>query len=166
MLNRLDLRGVSGDLRSVLPRPDVAGDEPVAAVREVLEAVRGEGDAAVRRFTERWDGVALDALRVPADELKAARGRIPTAVRDALEAANDAVRTYHEGQRIKISRYVVLPKVQHQVLMSVPAKDGVTELRYERPWYERASSWLSLLAWMSVVAAAFVISDRRGEAKK
>ena len=51
MLKRLDLRGVSGDLRSVLPRPDVAGDEPVTAVREVLDAVRTEGDAAVRRFT-------------------------------------------------------------------------------------------------------------------
>ena len=98
MLNRLDLRGASGDLRSVLPRPDVAGDEPVAAVRAVLDAVRAEGDAAVRRFTERWDGVSLDALRVPPREVTEACDRVPADVREALEAANEAVRRYHETQ--------------------------------------------------------------------
>src|SRR5215212_507291 len=65
MLQRLDLRGIRGDLAGVLPRPQVAGDEPVAAVRAILDEVRTGGDAALRACTERFDGVRLDELRVP-----------------------------------------------------------------------------------------------------
>ena len=43
--------------------------------------------------------MSLQALRVPPAEVTAALDRIPTEVRDALEAADDAVRTYHAGQR-------------------------------------------------------------------
>ena len=36
MLTRLDLRGAGDDLLTQLPRPAIAGDLPVAAVRELL----------------------------------------------------------------------------------------------------------------------------------
>ena len=84
MLERLDLRGVRGDLAGVLPRPQVAGDEPVAAVRAIIDEVRAGGDAALRACTERFDGVVLDDLRVPAEECEAALAAIPTRLRAAL----------------------------------------------------------------------------------
>jgi histidinol dehydrogenase len=74
MLSVLDLRGFTGDLRSRLPRPSIATDAPVAAVREILAAVKQRGDAALRELTERFDGVVLDDL-VPVADLAAARSR-------------------------------------------------------------------------------------------
>ncbi|HEX9260665.1 MAG TPA: histidinol dehydrogenase, partial [Acidimicrobiales bacterium] len=97
MLTNLDLRG-RADPVAGLPRPDPVAEGPVAAVREILAAVRSEGDDAVRRFTERWDGVRLDALRVPPAELHAALARISADVRDALHVAHDAVRAHHRTQ--------------------------------------------------------------------
>ncbi|MCP4602506.1 MAG: hypothetical protein GY847_18650, partial [Proteobacteria bacterium] len=47
---------------------------------------------------------------------------------------------------------------------SVQAHNGVTELRYERPWYERLAGWTSLLAWMSVLTALLVLADGRRRA--
>lgn len=100
MLTRLDLRGVPvSELRNRLPRaaPSGAGD-PRQAVRQVLAEVREGGDAAVRAFTSRFDGVAVDELRVDAAELQAALDSIPAAFRAALGAAAEAVEAYHRHQ--------------------------------------------------------------------
>ncbi|MGH9226258.1 MAG: histidinol dehydrogenase [Acidimicrobiales bacterium] len=96
MLTRLDLRGRAGpDLTAGLPRPDAGGSAPLEAVREILAEVRKRGNAAVREFTERFDRVAIDDLRVPAGELAAALDATPAALRAALEAARDSIEEYH-----------------------------------------------------------------------
>ncbi|MEO5838405.1 MAG: histidinol dehydrogenase [Acidimicrobiales bacterium] len=99
MLNRLDLRGVTGDLRRILPRPEVDGDGPVAAVREIIDAVRAGGDAALRELTQRFDGCDLPTARVDPAALAAALGSIDDDLRNALVVAHDNIRRYHETQR-------------------------------------------------------------------
>ncbi len=72
------------------------------SVAEILDDVRLRGDAAVLAYTKRFDAVdaaAVSDLEISADELKSAFGRLPTAQRDALEAAARRVRSYHEAQR-------------------------------------------------------------------
>lgn len=97
MLNRLDLRGVA-DLRGALPRPAQLEQQPLHAVRAILDDVRARGDDAVREYTKRFDGVALGELRVPASELERALETIPDRVRDALAAAHDAIWDFHRAQ--------------------------------------------------------------------
>ena len=98
MLERLDLRGSRADLAAVLAPPP-AGDEPVAAVREIVGAVRDRGDRALRELTERFDGCRLDELRVPASEVRAALDDAPADLRSALEYAAGEITAYHEAQR-------------------------------------------------------------------
>ena len=85
MLTRLDLRGAGDDLAARLPRPSMGEAAPVEAVREILAEVRKRGDAAVREYTERFDGVRIDDLRVPDEEIRAAVDAIPATLREALE---------------------------------------------------------------------------------
>lgn len=99
MLRRLDLRGSSADdLRTSLPRPEAAKEPPVAAVQAILADVRARGDQAVREYTERFDGVALDAFRVPQAELDEALTAIPPLLREALDAARASILAYHREQ--------------------------------------------------------------------
>jgi histidinol dehydrogenase len=98
VLTRLDLRGQGGDLTGKLPRPSQAGDAPLEAVRAILADVRARGDAAVREYTERFDKVAIDELRVPPDEVAAALDTLPLPLREALEAARTAIEGYHRSQ--------------------------------------------------------------------
>ena len=56
------------------------------------------GDAAVREYTSRFDGVELDTLVVADAELEAAMERIEPDVRAALELAADRIAAYHEAQ--------------------------------------------------------------------
>lgn len=104
MLTRVDLRGRNLTADGVLSEalaPPVAAEEPVAAVREVIEAVRARGDAALRELTARFDGCDpedLDDLRVPPDECEAALAGAEPAFRAALELARDQIDAYHRAQ--------------------------------------------------------------------
>lgn len=98
MLNRLDLRGAGNDLRGKLPRPAQATEGPVAAVKEILAAVRSGGDEAVRDLTERFDGVRPTSLRVPPEAIAAALADLDPELRSALTAAADGIRDFHEQQ--------------------------------------------------------------------
>ena len=98
-LTRLDLRGVpAAGLAGQLPRPPSPDSFPTAAVAEILDAVRVDGDDAVRTLTERFDGVTVDRLQVDADELDAALAAIDPALRAALELAYHRITAYHRHE--------------------------------------------------------------------
>ena len=118
MLQRLDLRGFEGNLGDRLPRPRAAAEPPVAEVQAILAEVRRRGDAAVRDFTERFDGVALDALAVPRSELDAALRSVEAPLRAALEEAHASILAYHQAQ--------VVPEVVHE-------RHGITIAELRRP---------------------------------
>jgi len=85
--------------------------EPLGAeesVRRIIAAVRAEGDAAVRRYTEAFDGpIAYEGLEVPDEDVRAALGRIGPELRAALELAAGRIRDYHQRQlRRCLSSYV------------------------------------------------------------
>jgi histidinol dehydrogenase len=99
VLRRLDLRGTgTADLRRRLPRPAAQAEPPVDEVRAVLAEVRERGDDALRDFTLRFDGVAVDDLRVPPAEVRAALDAVPADLREALEAAHENIAAYHRAQ--------------------------------------------------------------------
>ena len=71
-------------------------------VADILADVQKRGDAAVLDYTARFDGLhaeSMAALELTQAELKCAFDAIPTAQRDALVAAAQRVRTYHEAQK-------------------------------------------------------------------
>jgi histidinol dehydrogenase len=104
-LRRLDLRQVTGDVREHLPRPSLDDDGPVAAVRDILARVEQGGDAAVRVLSEALDGVVIDDLRVPRTAMDAALAGLPAALRDALEAARDAIDSFQRSTLPPSRRY-------------------------------------------------------------
>jgi histidinol dehydrogenase len=72
-----------------------------ARVAGILADVRLRGEMAVLEYTARFDDVCVGSmadLEISRAELNAALGAIPRAQRDALEAAAQRVRNYHERQ--------------------------------------------------------------------
>ena len=70
-------------------------------VADILADVQKRGDAAVLEYTARFDVLdvaSMSALELTQAELKVAFEAIPAAQRDALVAAAQRVRTYHEAQ--------------------------------------------------------------------
>jgi histidinol dehydrogenase len=98
VLNRIDLRA-TGDPRGLLPRAGLDVSEAVERIRPVVEAVAAEGFSAVVEATRRFDGVAIERLRVPADAIAAAGRALEPEVRAALLECVERVRRVHADQR-------------------------------------------------------------------
>ena len=81
-------------LRRVFGR-DLSADE---AVRTILNDVRHEGDAAVRRYTVLFDGAEPAALEVTPDEIAAAMAALDPAELDAWRLAVEQVEAFHRHQ--------------------------------------------------------------------
>lgn len=69
------------------------------AVSEIIEKVRREGDAALCYYTEKFDRVKLDVLRVSEDEIEEAVGAVEPEFLEVLSRAADNIRAFHEKQR-------------------------------------------------------------------
>jgi len=124
-------------LKAARPAPE--GD--LAAIREavagILEQVRRRGDAAVREFTRRWDGVDRPSPVVDAREKEEAWRRVdPGAVRD-LEFAAERIREFARLQLASLSplEKEILPGVHlgHRLLPLGSAAVYVPGGRYPLP---------------------------------
>ena len=71
---------------------------PANHVRQIIEAVRTEGDAAVIRFSQRFDGSAYTSMEVTDDEVGDAFEAVSAEEHDAIAFAVERVRRYHETQ--------------------------------------------------------------------
>jgi histidinol dehydrogenase len=96
-LRRLSTRDAGFDKKLAnLTRYDAAQDPKVQkAVRAILADVRRRGDAAVRAYTKKFDGVAVREFPLSEKLLS----RVPSAQLDALRAAHARIRAFHEKQR-------------------------------------------------------------------
>ena len=78
---------------------DIQAEENVsAAVDAVLDTVRREGDAALKRYTNRFDGADLEDLRVSQAELDGAWNALAPDFVRTLELAAENIRRFHEQQ--------------------------------------------------------------------
>ena len=68
-------------------------------VDAILDDVRQRGDAAVRDYTERFDGFRPDPIAVDESELERALIGLSKDLRDALELAHRRIQDFHQRQR-------------------------------------------------------------------
>lgn len=111
ILSRLNSSDMDFDQKlTALLTVDAEQDDAIeAACARILHDVRTQGDAALLRYTQQFDKVALDsvaALEIPRSEWLAALAALPTAQREALETAAERVRSYHVHQRQESWSYV------------------------------------------------------------
>jgi histidinol dehydrogenase len=71
---------------------------PAEAVAEILADVRSRGDAALRDWTQRIDGVTLDRFAIEPIEPASSIDRLPRDLINSLQFAADRIRTFHAYQ--------------------------------------------------------------------
>ncbi len=101
-MKTIDLRAEPLDRwRATLDRHYEPSPELCARVAEILAEVRREGDAALLRFTHKFDGADLSTsgLRVRDAETRAALGHLDPRVEEALEAAKRNVQEFARQSR-------------------------------------------------------------------
>lgn len=96
----------ASDVRAMLRDRDDAQAQgaDVERVRTIVDDVRSNGDAAVRRWTKELDGVDVAETRVPQDAIDACWFATPAPLQLALDEAASWLRHFHEHQRDRAPR--------------------------------------------------------------
>ena len=93
--------GFDTSLQALLAFETAQDDSVDAVVAAILKDVKARGDAAVMEYTNKFDKTnasSLADLEVSKTELQAALNGLDAVKRNALQAAADRVRNYHEKQ--------------------------------------------------------------------
>ena len=96
------------DLKALLAFETAQDDSVDAVVANILKDVKARGDAAVLEYTNRFDKTNasnLTELEIGKAELTAALNGLPANQREALQAAADRVKSYHEKQLMQSWNY-------------------------------------------------------------
>ncbi|GGU12541.1 histidinol dehydrogenase [Nocardioides albus] len=99
MIRRIDLRGADRgsastiDYRAAVPRAEFDIEAATHAVQPIIDAVRERGAEAIAEFSEKFDGVRVDDIRVPAAALTKALDELDPAIRAGLEESIARLRT-------------------------------------------------------------------------
>ena len=92
-------RAAEAQVRKLANRGSHLGDvEP--AVRRIIDDIRKQGDRALRKYAERWDGLQPNMpLRVPDEEIDSAWRSASRQLKTSLRVAASNIRRFCEGQK-------------------------------------------------------------------
>ena len=95
-------KDIATELKRIVNRGETATEEVAAAVKDVVEQVRKQGDPAVLEYTEKFDKVKLSLkdIKVSPDEIKDAYTKVDNRKLEALKLAAQKIRAFHEKQKI------------------------------------------------------------------
>src|SRR5215204_5230510 len=95
----------AGELERLARRGDSDLERVEPGVREIVTAVRKEGNAALRRYIERFENRTVGEPYSRNYRGAEALASLPGAVREALVAAADRIRRYHERQAAQLTSF-------------------------------------------------------------
>jgi histidinol dehydrogenase len=88
----------AAEYRRLMQRSAADVQRILPLVQGIMEDVRERGDAAVREYSTRFDGVQLEDFRVSAEELAEARQRVEPALLESLRRARENLEQFHRQQ--------------------------------------------------------------------
>ncbi len=85
----------------IVRRPQMDVSSLTSVVCSVLDDIRQNGDAAVRRYEEKFDHVCLDTLEVTSAEMDEAEQLVDEELKAALRLAHSNIKKFHESERFE-----------------------------------------------------------------
>jgi len=99
-------------LDAILKRPVFDNSELETTVSGVLNAVKTEGDSAIKEYTEKFDGVLINEIQVSRAEIEDAKNQVGETLKGAIEKAKRNIEKFHEAQRQATLKMETSPGVE------------------------------------------------------
>jgi histidinol dehydrogenase len=84
---------------SLLERPTKTVDDIEATVKEIFAAVQSNGDKAIEKYTQQFDGIALDTILVSDEEVQNAIATVSDDLKAAIQLAKSNIEKFHSAQK-------------------------------------------------------------------
>jgi histidinol dehydrogenase len=92
-------------------RPQLELDFLEGSVNNILERVRKSGDAALKEFTQKFDGATLESLQVTPQEVSLATQSLPGELKSAILTAAKNIEVFHAAQKRSVEKIETMPGV-------------------------------------------------------
>lgn len=100
-------------------RPTASLDDVMPVVDEVFDAIQMQGDQAIQRFSQKFDGYQPKSIEVAQKDLQNAQNELSADLKNAIDKAYENIYAFHQAQ--KTSR------------VQVEVQDGVSCWQEKRP---------------------------------
>jgi histidinol dehydrogenase len=94
------------DLNRVLKRSELEVERVLEAVKAVLEEVKRRGDEALKEYSQRFDCVRLENLKVSGREFEEAEKNLGENLKKAVKHAAENIRRFHQAQILPKSWFI------------------------------------------------------------
>jgi len=96
---KLHIKPNKKDWKDILKRPTQTVDDIESTVNLIFNEVKTDGDKAIKKYTERFDGVKLESSIVSADEIKMASMSVSEELKQAIQLAKSNIEKFHIAQK-------------------------------------------------------------------
>jgi histidinol dehydrogenase len=87
------------DWKTILERPTKTVDDIESIVNEVFTDIQKNGDAAVAKYTQKFDGVTLESNLVSENEINEAITFVSSELKEAIILAKENITKFHAAQK-------------------------------------------------------------------
>ena len=87
------------DWNKILERPTKKVGDIEATVNEIFTDIQTNGDAGVAKYTEKFDGIALESNLVSVAEIEEAISLVPKELKEAIQQAKENITKFHAAQK-------------------------------------------------------------------
>ncbi|QFZ55821.1 histidinol dehydrogenase [Oceanihabitans sp. IOP_32] len=87
------------DWSEILKRPTQTVKDIEATVNQIFDDINKNGDEAINRYTQKFDGVSLNSIRVSDKEMEEAVAKIPKKLKTAIQQAKQNIEAFHAAQK-------------------------------------------------------------------
>jgi histidinol dehydrogenase len=87
------------DWKKILERPTKTVDDIENTVNQIFDDVKRNGDAAINKYTQLFDGVSLESNLVSSDEIEEAILLVSEELKAAIKLAKENVTNFHVAQK-------------------------------------------------------------------
>lgn len=101
-----------GTWKQLLQRPAIDKTSLLEQVKKIMDAVKLNGDAAVREFTQQFDGVDVTEMPVTENEIRESVTLVSEELKKAIQQAAANVTLFHEKQVSGVELIETMPGVQ------------------------------------------------------
>jgi len=99
------------EIKELCSRKVEDDDLVFSSVKNIISAVKNEGDSALLSYAEKFDSVKLSSLFIAKEELAELASQIPISVKNAIDIAYQNIYKFHEAQLKEEAKVETMPGV-------------------------------------------------------
>ena len=99
------------ELTAALKRPALQQKDLTTLVQGVFDDIENNGDQAIRKYIEKFDGSKLDKFLVSEKEIEAAKDQVSHELKSAIMRAAENITAFHESQKEIVKEVETFPGV-------------------------------------------------------